>query len=75
LWTEAERAECPREVHVGRRKRRKFTEEFKAETVRLVGDSGESICKIARDLDLTESALRGGWNRQRSKRAANPGEH
>jgi transposase len=41
-----------------RRKRRAFTREFKAETVRLVVDAGRSISDVARDLDLTESALR-----------------
>jgi transposase len=40
------------------RKRRSFTPEFKAETVRLVLDGGKSIPEVARDLDLTESALR-----------------
>jgi len=43
-----------------KRKRRKFTPEFKADTVRLVRQSGKSIAEVARDLDLTESALR-GW--------------
>ena len=41
-----------------RRKRRAFTKEFKAETVRLVVEGGRSISEVARDLDLTESALR-----------------
>jgi transposase-like protein len=41
-----------------RRKRRAFTKEFKAETVRLVLEGGRSIAEVARDLDLTESALR-----------------
>lgn len=43
---------------MARRKRRAFTREFKAETVRLVLDGGRSIPEVARDLDLTESALR-----------------
>ena len=46
-----------------RRKRRAFTREFKAETVRLVVGGGRSIPEVARDLDLTESALR-AWVRQ-----------
>src|SRR5512143_99299 len=46
-----------------RRKRRAFTKEFKAETVRLVAEGGRSIPEVARDLDLTESALR-TWVRQ-----------
>ena len=44
-------------------KRRAFTKEFKAQTVRLVRDSGKSIGVIARELDLGESVLR-GWLRQ-----------
>jgi transposase-like protein len=43
---------------MARRKRRAFTREFKAETVRLVLEGGRSIPDVARDLDLTESALR-----------------
>ena len=41
-----------------RRKRRAFTKEFKTETVRLVVEGKRSIGEVARDLDLTESALR-----------------
>jgi transposase len=40
------------------RKRRSFSAEFKAETVKLVRDSGKSVGAIARELDLTETALR-----------------
>ena len=50
-------------VHMAKRKRRAFTSEFKAETVRLVRAGGKSIGQVARDLDLTESALR-LWVRQ-----------
>jgi len=46
-----------------RRRRRKFTREFKEETVRLVQESGKAIGEVARDLDLTESALR-NWVKQ-----------
>lgn len=42
----------------GRRARRKFTAEFKAGAVRLVLDEGRSAGAVARELDLTESALR-----------------
>ena len=48
---------------MAKRKRRAFTPEFKAETVRLVVDGGKVIPEVARDLDLTESALR-LWVRQ-----------
>ncbi len=40
------------------RSHRKYTEEFKAETVRLVLDEGKSVAAVARDLEMTESALR-----------------
>ena len=46
-----------------KRKRRQFTDEFKAKTVALVRSSGKGIGEVARDLDLTESALR-GWVKQ-----------
>ena len=41
-----------------RRRRRNYTEEFKEEAVALVLDQGVSIAQVAKDLDLTESALR-----------------
>ena len=41
-----------------RRQRRSFTDEFRAGAVRLVLDEGKTIPQVARDLDLTESALR-----------------
>jgi len=40
------------------RKRRTFTPEYKAEVVALIGDGGKAISAVARDLGLTESALR-----------------
>ena len=46
-----------------KRPRRSFSEEFKRDTVALVRSSGKSIGEVARDLDLTESALR-LWVRQ-----------
>jgi transposase len=42
----------------GRRPRRSFTDEFKAGAVRLVLEEGKSVTQVARDLDLTASALR-----------------
>ena len=46
----------------GRRVRRQFSEEFKAGAVRLVIEEGKSVGAVARELDLTPSAL-GGWVR------------
>ena len=43
--------------HEGRRPRRQFTEEFKAGAVRLVLDEGKTVGAVARELDLTASAL------------------
>lgn len=52
----------------GRRQRRVFSEEFKAGAVRLVLDEGKSAGAVARDLDLTESALRTWVERARADR-------
>ncbi len=41
-----------------RRPRRQFDDEFKAGAVRLVLDEGQTVGRVSRDLDLTESALR-----------------
>src|SRR5215208_4940917 len=41
-----------------RRPRRQFTDEFKASAVRLVLDEGKTVGAAARDLDLTETAVR-----------------
>ena len=41
-----------------RRPRRQFTDEFKAQAVRLVLEEGKTVGAVARDLDLTTSALR-----------------
>ena len=45
-----------------RRVRRQFTEEFKAGAVRLVLDEERTVGAVARELDLTPSAL-AGWVR------------
>jgi len=44
------------------RKRRQFTREFELETVKLAKQGLRSLTRVARDLDLTESALR-NWVR------------
>jgi len=46
-----------RSRHGGRRVRRQFTEEFKEGAVRLVLDEGKTVGAVARELDLTASAL------------------
>ena len=47
----------------GRRARRQFSDEFRAGAVRLVLDEGKTIGAVARELDLTPSAL-SNWVRQ-----------
>ena len=46
-----------------RRARRQFTDEFKAGVVRLVLDDGKTVGAVARDMDLTETAVR-HWVKQ-----------
>ncbi|NLN62566.1 MAG: transposase, partial [Myxococcales bacterium] len=43
---------------MSKRKRRTFTKEQKADAVRLVRTSGESIGTVARNLDIGENSLR-----------------
>ena len=45
---------------MAKRKRRVFSEAFKAEAVQLCRVGDRSIAQVAQDLDLTETALR-GW--------------
>jgi len=45
------------------RSRRSFSKEFKAEVVALVRSGDKTIPEVCRDLDLTETAVR-GWVRQ-----------
>jgi transposase len=46
-----------------RRPRRRFTDEFKQQAVRLVLDEGKSITTVARELDLVASVV-GNWVKQ-----------
>lgn len=51
---------------MGRKKarhRRSFSKEFKSEVVELIRTSGKTLAEVCRDMDLTESAVR-GWVRQ-----------
>ena len=52
----------------GRRVRRVFTDESKAGAVRLVLDEAKTVGQVARDLDLTETALREWVQRARADR-------
>jgi transposase len=51
-----------------RRARRQFDPEFKAQAVRLVLDEGKTVGAVARELDLTETALREWVHRARADR-------
>ena len=46
------------EMSMEKRKRRKFTDEFKREAVRLVKQGDGNVSQVARDLDLSVTALR-----------------
>ncbi|GAC1431729.1 MAG: hypothetical protein NVSMB62_28730 [Acidobacteriaceae bacterium] len=52
-----------------KRVRRSFTDDFKAGAVRLVLDEGKTVMQVARDLDLTASALRQWVERARADRS------
>ena len=56
------------ETTKSRRSRRRFDDDFKAQAVRLVLDEGKSVGAVARDLDLTETALRTWVHRARVNR-------
>jgi transposase-like protein len=43
---------------MARRKRRKFTAEFKADAARLVRTGGKTIAEVTAQFDLTETTLR-----------------
>ena len=46
------------EFRMGKRHRRKFTDEFKAETVKLIRKSGRTVSSVSKELSLTETAVR-----------------
>jgi len=54
-----------------KRRRRAFSPEFKAEAVRVVRDSGKTVAAMARELGLTQTALR-RWVEE-AEEAAQPG--
>ena len=51
-----------------RRSRRKFTDEFKADAVAMVEESGGQIAKVARELNIYDSLL-GNWVRRAREEA------
>ncbi len=53
-----------------RRHRRKFTDEFKAETVKRIRESGRTVGSVAQELDLTETAVRNWLKRAEASGSA-----
>jgi transposase len=56
-----------------RRPQRQFTDEFRADVVRLCQSGGENISDVCRRLDLTESVVR-GWVRKVEAKATGAGD-
>jgi len=56
---------------MARRKRRAFSDDFKAEAVRLCNLGDRTIIQVAKDLDLTETALR-AWVKAAEVSGAEP---
>jgi transposase len=54
------------------RERRKFTPDYKAEVVALVHSSGKAVTRIAKELDLTPSAV-SRWVEQAKQRSTPEG--
>lgn len=52
-----------------KRPRRSFTDEYKAGAVKLVLDEGKTVMAVARELDLTASALRHWVEQTRADRS------
>jgi Transposase. len=57
---------------MAKRRRRKFDAAFKADAVRLCQTGDRSISQVARELDLTESALRDWVRRVEVDKANSP---
>lgn len=51
------------------RRRRRFTDEFKAEAVAMVREAGGNIAQVARELNVYDSTL-GNWVRRADEEAA-----
>src|SRR5260370_3603044 len=58
---------------MGRRKRRKFTSEYKAEVVKLIKTSGKPVGQVTQELDLTETSVRAWVARAEIDEKRDPG--
>lgn len=56
-----------------REKRRRFSEEFKREAVRLAFESGRRVSDVSRELDVRPDMLR-RWRRQLAEGGTEPSE-
>lgn len=63
-----EKQDSEKPAKAGRRARRSYTAEFRAGAVKLVLDEGKTVTQVAKDLDLTPSALRTWVERARADR-------
>lgn len=63
----------PSDIAAPRRKRRKFTNEFKAQAVKLCAVRGRSVAQVAADLDVSVTSLREWMKRSEGvgKKASN----
>jgi transposase len=59
---------------MARRKRRKFTAQFKADAVRLVTTGAKTIAAVTEEFDLTETALRAWVKRAEADEGKGTGE-
>jgi transposase len=74
LWTPDLGRKYVQEVSMSRRKRRVFSEEQRAAAVEHVRSTGKTVAQAARDLDLTETALRRWVEEAERQASASPGE-
>jgi transposase-like protein len=58
---------------MAKRPRRKFTDQFKADCVKLVRSGGRTIAQVTKEFDLTEGCLR-DWVKQAELRDTAPRE-
>jgi transposase len=62
-------------VQVNKKRRRRFTREFKLEAVRMVTEGGHEVSQVAKDLDLRPDMLRRWQEKQEAEaEAASKGE-
>jgi transposase len=58
---------------MGVKGRRTYSEQFKADAIKLATESGKTVRQVARDLELDPGSLH-TWIRQRGKRTGDPAQ-